>query len=70
MGQLARLLIVFGLLSLAIAALLIFAPKLPLLGRLPGDVLFRRGDTTIYIPIATSIILSVLLTFLLNLFWR
>lgn len=70
MGQLARLLIVFGLVSLAIGALLLFAPKLPLLGRLPGDLLFRRGDTTVYVPIATSILLSIVLTFLLNLFWR
>ena len=39
-------------------------------GRLPGDVYIRRGSFSFYFPIATSIILSVLLTILLALFRR
>ena len=70
MGTLGRLLIAFGLVSLVLGALLVFAPKLPLLGKLPGDFLLRRGSTTIYIPIATSLAISLVLTILLNLFWR
>ena len=37
---------------------------------LPGDLIFKSGNTTVYIPIATSIILSVVLTLALNLLFR
>jgi len=45
---------------------------LMLFGRLhlPGDLAFRRGGVTLYVPIATSIILSVLLTLALNLWFQ
>jgi len=70
MGQLPRLLIVFGIVSVTLGALLLFAPRIPWLGRLPGDFLFQRGGTTIYIPLATSLVLSLVLTILVNIFWR
>jgi len=41
-----------------------------LLGRLPGDVYLRRGSVSFYFPIATSILLSIVLTLLLALFRR
>jgi DUF2905 family protein len=61
-----RLLLVFG------ALLAVIGGALMLFGRfhLPGDFTFRSGSVTIYIPIATSIILSVLLTLVLNLLFR
>jgi hypothetical protein len=40
------------------------------IGRLPGDISFRRGNTTVYFPLATSIILSIILTLLFALFRR
>ena len=40
------------------------------LGRLPGDILIRRGNTTVYVPIVTCIVLSLLVTLLLSLFRR
>lgn len=40
------------------------------LGRLPGDIVYRRGQTTVYVPIATCILLSVALTFLMMIFRR
>ena len=40
------------------------------IGRLPGDITYRRGQTTFYFPIVTSIIASVLLTLLLALLRR
>lgn len=70
MGQLPRLLIVFGIVSVTLGALLLIAPRIPWLGRLPGDFLFQRGGTTIYIPLATSLVLSLVLTILVNIFWR
>lgn len=70
MGGLARFLIVFGLISLILGVVLLAGPRIPFLGRLPGDLLFRRGGATIYIPLATSLLVSLVLTLLLNLFWR
>jgi hypothetical protein len=57
-----KLLVVVGLL-IAFAGLLVML-GVPI-GRLPGDVSFRRGNTTFYFPIVTSIVVSVLLTLLL-----
>jgi len=39
-------------------------------GRLPGDLVYRRGNATVYFPLVTSIVLSLLLTLLLSLFRR
>jgi DUF2905 family protein len=64
---LGKLLLVVGLI-IAAAGLLMMA-GLPI-GRLPGDFTFRRGNTTIYIPVTTSILASVILTLLLSLLRR
>jgi hypothetical protein len=58
-----RVLVVVGLL-IAFAGLLVML-GVPI-GRLPGDVTYRRGNTTFYFPIVTSIVVSVLLTLLLS----
>jgi ABC-type anion transport system duplicated permease subunit len=70
MEGLGRVLIVAGLVAVAIGVVLLLAPRVPWLGRLPGDLVFRRGPVTIYFPIATSLIVSVVLTILINVFWR
>ena len=63
----AKLLVIAGLI-IAGAGLLMMA-GLPI-GRLPGDLTFRRGNTTVYIPLATSILASVILTLLFSLLRR
>lgn len=40
------------------------------LGRLPGDILIKKGSFTFYFPVVTSIVLSILLTFILNVVFR
>jgi len=70
MQGLGRLLILVGALIVLAGVVLLVAGRIPWLGRLPGDVVVRRGPVTFYFPLATSIVLSVLLTLLLNLFWR
>jgi Protein of unknown function (DUF2905) len=57
-----KLLVVAGLL-IALAGLLVLL-GVPI-GRLPGDISYRRGNTTFYFPIVTSIVASILLTLLL-----
>jgi hypothetical protein len=74
MHELGRFLVVLGVLALLLGGLLLFADRLPQairwIGRLPGDIVVRRERFTFYFPLATSVIVSVLLTLLLNLFWR
>lgn len=52
--------------------LVVIGGALMLFGRfhLPGDITFRAGSTTVYIPIATSIVLSIVATIVLNLVFR
>jgi len=65
-ADIGRLLLVFGVLLVVIGAALM------LFGRfhLPGDFTFRSGGVTIYVPVATSIILSIVATVVLNLVFR
>ncbi len=68
--QLGKLLIVLGVVLIVVGAVFLFADRIPWLGKLPGDIIFKRGRTTVYIPIVTMLIVSVLLTLILNFFGR
>ena len=62
-----KALVIIGLLIAAVGALVILGFPL---GRLPGDLMYRRGNLVIYVPFATSIVLSIVLTFLVMLLRR
>jgi hypothetical protein len=62
---LAKLLILFGLILVGAGLLLLFAGKIPFLGRLPGDFVIQRPGFTLYLPLGTSVLLSVLLSLVL-----
>ena len=66
LADLGRIVVVFGV------VLVVVGGALMLFGRfhLPGDLTFRSGSTTIYIPLATSLILSLVATIVLNLVFR
>ncbi len=68
--NLGKMLILMGLFIVVIGLLLVLGSKIPLIGRLPGDIVIKRGNFTFYFPLATCIILSVLLTLILSLFFR
>jgi len=70
MQDLGRFLIVLGAAAVLIGVLLVLAPRIPWLGCLPGDVLIRRGTFTFYFPLVTCLVVSIILTLILNLFWR
>lgn len=70
MAGLGRLLILFGVVAIVAGAVLLLLPRIPWLGRLPGDIMVERERFTLYVPIATSLIVSIVLTILLNLFFR
>ncbi len=65
MHGLGRSLIVFGLIIVAVGVVLTFAGKIPWVGRLPGDIYVKRGSFTFYFPLATSILISVILSLIL-----
>lgn len=58
--------IIFGIVTVAIGGLLLVSGKIPWIGRLPGDIIIQKKNFTFYFPFATSILLSLLLTFI---FW-
>ena len=72
MEGLGRTLIWVGGGLLALGLLFVLIGKIPGLGRLPGDILIRRENITIFIPLGAMILVSVMLTLLLNLIarWR
>ena len=70
MDGIGKLLLIAGIAIAVIGLLFILAPKIPLIGKLPGDIILRRGDATFYFPLATSIVISIVLTVLLNIAFR
>jgi hypothetical protein len=69
MSQFGRVLIGLGVALVLLGGLFLLGEKFGL-GRLPGDIVYRRKNVSIYLPIATSLLLSVLVTVLLNLWLR
>ncbi len=63
-----KMLILMGLFVLLLGLVMTFAPrlKIPFLGRLPGDIRIEREGFSFYFPIVTCIVLSLLLTIVLN----
>jgi Protein of unknown function (DUF2905) len=66
LSQFGRLLVLVGAVVLFLGLLLVVADRVPLIGRLPGDITIRGDGWTVYAPLATSIVLSVLLTLALG----
>jgi hypothetical protein len=73
MVPIGKALIAIGLILIAAGAIMWGAGYLPIvgkLGHLPGDIELRRGNFTLYLPIATCILLSVVLTLIFAIFRR
>jgi hypothetical protein len=72
LGGLGRMLLVFAAILAAMGVLLVLADRFPgsRIGRLPGDISVERGNFRFYFPLATSVVLSLVLTLLLWIFGR
>ncbi|MGE5139997.1 MAG: DUF2905 domain-containing protein [Rudaea sp.] len=70
MQDIGKLLIVAGLGIVLLGAILLLAGKVPFLGRLPGDFTFSSGSVSCFFPLATMIILSLILTVIVNVIAR
>jgi hypothetical protein len=66
MIDIGKMLIIFGVASIVIGGILMLSGKVPWIGRLPGDILVQKKNFTFYFPLATSVIISILLTLI---FW-
>jgi uncharacterized membrane-anchored protein len=69
-SDVARVLIVVGIVALVAGLLLLLWPKAQMLGHLPGDLSFERNGVRVYIPIATTLIISLVLTIVVNVVLR
>ena len=70
MSELGRLLVLVGVILAVLGMVLWVAPKVPWLGKLPGDFVWQRGNWKVYFPLGTSILLSIVLSVLFYLFRR
>lgn len=70
LGGLGKLLVIAGAVLVVLGVVLLLSGRIPWLGRLPGDIVVRRENFTFYFPLATSLLISVILSLLLWLFRR
>jgi hypothetical protein len=71
MSELGKILILFGFLIVVVGLILVFGSRLHLpIGRLPGDIVYRGKNTTVYFPIVTSIVVSIVLSLIFYLISR
>jgi hypothetical protein len=68
MSDLGRFLVIVGSILLVLGLVLWLGPKIPWLGKLPGDITYKRDNFTVYFPLGTCILLSVILSLILYLF--
>ncbi len=68
--NIGRILVLFGIILILIGLIIWLFPKIPFFGKLPGDFTFRKGPVTIWFPLVSSLILSVIITIILNIFFR
>jgi len=66
----ARLLIIAGLAIAVIGGIMFLAGRLPFLGKLPGDIMIKKENVTFFFPIATFVIISIILTVIVNVIIR
>ena len=73
MGDLApvgRILIAVGLLTVVVGVVLALAPRIPFLGNLPGDIRIDGDNVKVFIPLGTMLLVSLVLTILVNVIGR
>jgi membrane protein implicated in regulation of membrane protease activity len=70
MSDVGKLLIIVGGFIVVVGLFLALGLRIPFLGKLPGDISIERGNVHFYFPIVTGLLLSLVLTLLLNLFFR
>jgi hypothetical protein len=70
MNDMARLLMILGAGLFFVGVLFFFGARLPWFGNLPGDIVVKRDNFTLFAPIGTMIVVSIVLTIVLNVIGR
>lgn len=65
-----KALIVIGIVLVIVGIIVTFGPKIPYIGRLPGDILIKRENFILYFPLATSVIVSIILSVIFYFFTK
>jgi len=65
-----KMLIIMGIILILIGIIMTAGTKIPWIGRLPGDIIIKKDDFSLYFPLASCIIMSIILTLLFYLFRR
>jgi hypothetical protein len=67
MAEIGKILLILGGCIIFLGLLLVFARDVPFLGKLPGDIVIKKDGLSIYFPIVTFLLISLLLTIIINL---
>lgn len=67
-NEIGRVLMLVGVISIFLGILITFSEKLPIIGKLPGDLYLRIGSFRFYLPLTSSILISIFLNWLINSF--
>jgi hypothetical protein len=71
MAEMGKILIIIGIFIMIVGAILLFSDRLPFnLGKLPGDISYKKENFSFYFPITTSILISVVLSLIIYLFGK
>lgn len=65
-----KILIIVGVIVVVLGVVLAFGGRIPFLGKLPGDIIIRREGFSLYFPMVSFLILSAVLTLIINLIFR
>ena len=68
MADVGKLIIIVGVIIVVVGIMITFSSKIPLIGKLPGDIFISKNGFTFYFPLATSILLSIIISLILYLF--
>lgn len=68
MPSFGKMLILTGIVLIVLGLVFLYGSRIPWLGRLPGDISIKKDNFTFYFPLATSIIISILLSILFSIF--
>jgi hypothetical protein len=67
MGEIAKVMIIIGAVLVLAGLVILVFPRLPFVGKLPGDILIKKDKVTFYFPLATSIVISIIISLILYL---
>lgn len=70
MNEIGKFLILIGIITIVIGLILMLTGKIPLIGRLPGDIVIERKNFIFYFPLGTSILLSIIISLIFYLLSR